>query len=347
MDRTAVDEALKLHPNAMSAQAWQTLTQQLDRLARQLPSCAPPSECGLAPGATSPFGLTPPGSVNPLGLPRIVIAARESDGGIVRLKGYFEGTALSSAGIYEGSRLLKGFNVNGVPGRQKIEFDLRLENPSAATVLRIADADGRTAESPVIDPRLRLPPMPPDSEISAGTTPEIASANSSETAQKSSADAGVVEIPSHGPLMPSPSKRHTLVSKLGGVGIKLFSVMRTGNLPPTCEIVGQITGRGITRAGIYLDGRLLEPIPIIDSANYTSFDQRVVAQGGSLTIRAYSVGNQYVEQSVDLVNSEDASEPSSSNSGAGNLPFGESFPLSSYRNRSNAARPLWLWPGAS
>src|SRR5579885_291576 len=123
------------------------------------PACPPTSvlrpafRMGPPPSAASSTGLPPPGTVNPPGLPRIVIASRESDGGIVRLKGYFEGTALSSAGIYEGSRLLKGFSVNCVPCHQKVEFDLRLENASAATVLRIADADGRTAESPVIDPR--------------------------------------------------------------------------------------------------------------------------------------------------------------------------------------------------
>jgi hypothetical protein len=340
-DRTAVDQALKLHPNAIPAQEWNTLKQRLDRLVREIPPCGTHSECGSAPDSESPPGLAPPGSIRPPAPPRIVMASRESDGGIVWLKGYFEGTALRSAGIYEGSRQLKSFKVNDVPGRQKVEFDLRLEDPSAATVLRITDANDRTAESPIIDPRLQPLPMPPTSEISAGVAPSTAFSDGSETPPKSGDDAGVAEIPSHGPFMPSPSKRHTMVSKLGGVGIELFSVTRTRILPPTYEIVGQITGRGITRAGIYLDGRLIQPIPIIDSANYTSFDQRVVVQGGSMTIRAYSVGNQFVEQSVDLFNAEDASEPSSPYNGAENFPFGGRSPLSLDRNRFSSTPPLW------
>jgi hypothetical protein len=108
--------------------------------------------------------------------------------------------------------------------------------------------------------------------------------------------------------MPSPSKRHALTSRLGEVRIDILGVTRTRNLPPTYEIFGQITGRGVTRAGIYLDGKLFQRIPTTGSANYTSFDQQIVARGGSTTIRAYSLGNQFVEQSVDLLDAGDTAE---------------------------------------
>jgi hypothetical protein len=198
--------------------------------------------------------------------------------------------------------------MSRVPGRQRVEFDLRLENPSATTFLRVVDSDDRIAEAPAIDPSLSSPPLPPASEISAGGAPSAALPEEDEAPRSSDGGVEVVEIPSHGPLMPSPSKRHTLGIKLGDVQINLLGVTRIHNLPSTYEIIGQINGRGITRAGIYLDGRLLQPIPITYNANYTSFDQRIVAQSGLTTIRAYSVGNQFVEQSVDLFDAEDTSE---------------------------------------
>jgi hypothetical protein len=306
-DGTAVDQALKLHPNAIAVEEWSALRQQLDQLAREVPPCG--AHCGPPSGAVRESGSASPISVSGAAdAPRMVIASRESGDGIVRLKGYFEGSALKSAGIYEGSRRLKAFRVDGVPGRQRVEFDLRLENPSAATVVRVTDGDGRIAEAAAIDSSLQTPPLPAASEISAGTASSTAFPDEGETPRKSGDEAEVAEIPSHGPLMPSPSKRHTLGSKLGGVTINILGVTRTGNLPPTYEIAGQISGRGITRAGIYLDGRLLQPIPIINSANSTSFDQRIVAQSGSTTIRAYGVGSQFIEQPVDLFDAEDGSE---------------------------------------
>ena len=316
-DRKAVDQALKQHPNAITVNEWDALRQQVDRLAGAIPGCREPSDCGPPPATASGSGSAPSTGIGSArDSPRIVIASREPGEGIVRLKGYFEGTALKSAGIYEGARRLRAFKVNGVSGRQRVEFDLRLENPSAATVLRVTDADDRIAEAAAIDPSLQPPPLPPAPEISADAAASTASTDEGEALRKWGDDAGTAEIPSHGPLMPSPSKRHMLGSNLGNVRINILGVTQSGNLPPTYEVVGQIAGRGITRAGIYLDGRLLQPIPITDSANYTSFDQRVVAQSGSMTIRAYSVGSQFVEQSVDLFDAEDASELPDAGDGA-------------------------------
>jgi hypothetical protein len=304
-DRTAIDQALKLHPNAIAVQEWNALKEQAAKLAHEIPPCGPHSDCGPPLAAARGPRLVSATSISgEADSPRIVITSREPGDGMVRLKGYFEGTALKSAGIYERSTRLRAFEVSAVPGRQKVEFDLRLGNPSAATVIRVTDADDRVAEAPAIDPSLQPPPLPA-AEISADAAPLTSPDEGGSP--KLPEDTGTAEIPSHGPLMPSPSKRHTLGSKLGDVRINILGVTRTRNLPPTYEIVGQITGRGITRAGIYLEGRLLQPIPIIPSANSTSFNQRIVAQSGSTTIRAYSIGGQFIEQPVDLVDAEDAS----------------------------------------
>ena len=306
-DRTAIDQALKLHPNAIAVQEWNALKEQVAKLASEIPPCGAHSDCGpplAAARARGPGSASATSMSGEAGPPRIVITSREPGDGMVRLKGYFEGTALSSAGIYEGSRRLRAFEVSPVPGRQKVEFDLRLGNPSAATVIRVTDADDRVAEAPAIDPSLQPPPLPA-AEISTDAAPLTSPDEGGSP--KLREDAGTAEIPSHGPLMPSPSKRHTLGSRLGDVRINILGVTRTGNLPPTYEIVGQITGRGITRAGIYLEGRLLQPIPIIPSANSTSFNQRIVAQSGSTTIRAYTIGDQFIEQPVDMFDAEDPS----------------------------------------
>jgi hypothetical protein len=304
-DGAAVDRALKIHPNAISAEGWKALTRQVDTLAREIPPCG--LHCGAAADEVrGPNVASIVTTSDATESPRIVIASREYGGGILHLKGYFEGITLKSAGIYEGAKRLKAFRVDGVPGLQRVEFDLHLENPSPTTVLRVEDVDNRTGEAAIIDPSLEAPAA---SEISEGTTPSAAFSEEGAALPKLGEEPEIAEIPSHGPLLPSPSKRHTLVSKLGDVRIDILSVLQTSNLPPTYEIVGQISGRGITRAGIYLNGRLLQPIPIIDSASYTSFDQHIVAGRGATTIRAYSIGNQFIEQPVDLLDADDTSEP--------------------------------------
>ena len=310
-DRGVIDQALKQHPNAIPAEEWAGLRQQIDQLARQIPACGAHSDCG-PPAA---IGGVPPavpdrsesvstGSVSRTsGSPRIVIASRDSNSGIVRLKGYFDGDALKSAGIYEGSRLLKDFKVNGVPGRQRVEFDLKLENPSPATVIRVTDSDDNVAEATAIDPGSPSPLLPSAAPYSSLAS-SAAFPDDREMRRRVGDDARIAEIPSHGPLTASPSKRHTLAGRLGDARIDIVGVTRTSNLPAAYEIVGQISGRGITRAGIYLDGRLVQPIPIADSANITGFDRRFVAESGSVTVRAYSVGDEFIEQPVNLNDAE-------------------------------------------
>ncbi len=302
-DGNGIDQTLQQHPDAVTAEQWRSLKQQAGQLAREMPPCN--ADC-LAPVPASPAGAGLAKGTTPNGdAPRIVIASRESGGSTVRLKGYFEGRRLKSAGLYQGSEELKAFKVAGVTGRQRVEFDLRLEDPSPATNLRVSDLDDRTAEIPVLDSSATAPAA---AEMSAASPPPVPFNDSGGPAKETSGNASTVEIPSHGPLLPSPSKRHTLGSNLGEVRINVLRVIRVGNLPPTYDLTGQIEGRGITRAGIYLNGRPLRRIPVLHGSNHTSFHQRVAVQAGSMTIRAYSVGNQFVEQSVDLFSAEDAAE---------------------------------------
>jgi len=111
--------------------------------------------------------------------------------------------------------------------------------------------------------------------------------------------ANTAEIPSHGTPRRSPSKRHTMSSHLGNVQVNITVANQTQLMPPTYELAGQIRGRGITRAGIYVGGRLAKPITVETNTDATSFDVQFVAQGdGDVTVRAYGVGNQFVESTV-------------------------------------------------
>jgi hypothetical protein len=302
-DRDAVDQALKVHPNPIALRDWTALRAQLDELAREIPSCG--TNCDAARDAKPNHNVPSRAGTSSTGdSPRIVVASRDSDNGIVRLKGYFEGSDLKSAGIYEGQDELKAFNVDGVPGRQKVEFDLRLRSPSSATVLRIADSNNRMTEAFLIAPG--GPTL--SSAMSSKNSDLAARPPASREAGPPSEGAAIAEIPSYRALTPSPSKRHILDGNLASAKIDILAMTRTRNLPPTYQIIGQIAGRGITRAGIYLDGRLLEPIPVIAGASYTTFDRQIIADGGSPTVRAYGVGNRFVEQPLDLINAPDASE---------------------------------------
>ncbi|HKV55791.1 MAG TPA: hypothetical protein VJN94_14245 [Candidatus Binataceae bacterium] len=330
-DQTSVDKLLKDHPGALRAQDWDGMRQQLATLAAQIPHVATartdvggigPPESGPAAtpsAATAPelpkpsaaSASTPAAAESAAGsndAPRIVIASRETDGGVTRLRGFFEGDALKSAGIYEGASELRSFKVDDVPGRQKVEFDLSLGEASAATRLRVTDAEGRSAEASAIDSSSAEPAtaMAPPIDTTAEAPSSGGALESGVEVDRGLGSAGaedsasVAEIPSHGPPVPSPSKRHSLGGKLGNVRIEIAGVTRTQNLPPAYEIVGQIIGTGVTRAGIFVNGRMTQQIPIADSADSTAFDQRLMAEGGAVTVRAYGVGDQFTETQVDL-----------------------------------------------
>jgi hypothetical protein len=324
-DRDAIKAQLRQHPDAEVAAQWNMIERRLDALASQIGNrtgnhepkssavgTSKPRDSGRALSASPPGSITTsathPETVAPstpvTDRPEIVIASRERVGETVRVRGYLEGSALKSACIYDESRCVRSFKVNDVVGRQKVQFDLSVVHPSPTTILRVVDADERIAEAPLADSA----GLPPSSTTAPENTPGTEPLDTAPVASAPSHDSATAEIPSRGPIRPSPSKRHTLGSNLGDVEINVSQVIQTVNLPRTYRITGQIVGRGITRAGIYLNGRLVQPIPIISSAKVTNFDEHVVASDGTPTIRAYTVGNQFTERSIDVSDAEDAAE---------------------------------------
>lgn len=256
--------------------------------------------------------------------PRVVIESRTPEGATVHVKGYLEGSGLKRGGIYAGSRELRDFKVGGVAGEVRLNFDIGVEDPKPNEVIRVYDAAGRIAEAQIADTDVASSSDTPAhsyaSPDAVGNAPEIPSLPPSAMVSKhapsvedgvevfrnstaSVGDEGIpntAEIPSHGTPRPSPSKRHTIGGNLGNVQIKVSAVNQLASMPPTFEIIGAIAGHGITRAGIYLDGRLARAITVESGDDATSFDEKFTANGGQATIRAYGVGNQFVESSVDL-----------------------------------------------
>jgi hypothetical protein len=317
-DRQTIDQALSHNPGTLKLEEWANLRAQLDKLVREMAACRTASDaiCEKATSSESK-GKSRTESLTDAGGPHIVIVSRESDGAGVRLKGYFEGIDLKSAGIYEGSKELRAFKVDGLAGRQRVEFDLRLEDPSAFSLLRVVDAAGKSAQAFVAENTSELAAASSDAAIPSGPA-TAASASDSDLGRPIAGLNDTAEIPSYGPLLPSPSKRHTLASRLGDARIDVLSLTRIATLPPTYEIVGRIHGRGITRAGIYLDGRLVETIPIVPGANDTTFDRQFRAEARRATIRAYSVGNQFIEEPLVLDEARDSAQP---------LPYADGVPL--------------------
>jgi hypothetical protein len=65
------------------------------------------------------------------------------------------------------------------------------------------------------------------------------------------------------------------------------------------QVVGQIIGHGVRRAGIYVDGRLVKRLPV-SRGNLSTFATTFMMSGGTATIRAFSSANQYVESSIAM-----------------------------------------------
>ncbi len=253
--------------------------------------------------------------------PNVVIESRSVEGSAIHVKGYLEGSGLKHGGIYAGSHELRDFKVGGVGGEVRLNFDIGVERPTSNEVIRVYDAEGRMAEAPIADATVALlSTEPADSPDTANNAPEIPAPPAAagipsrpapsiedgvegfrdSTASGSEGAPNTAEIPSHGTPRPSPSKRHTLGGQLGNVKINISAANQIAATPPTFQIIGQIVGHGITRAGIYVEGRLVRPITVEFDDAATNFDEKFTANGGQATIRAYGVGDQYVQSSVDL-----------------------------------------------
>ncbi len=311
---------------------------------------------GASSIASAPGSFAGSSSSSP---PQVVIESRNAEGGSIHLKGYLEVRGLRRGGIYTGSHEVRDFKVGAVAGEQRLNFDIGVENPPSNAVIRVYDVDGRMAEASIVGADALASsagamssagaPFPssasPDGVGAAGVAPEIPPLSSSAGGpstrapsvedgvevfrnktgdDNSSGSANLAEIPSHGAPRPSPSKRHTIGSHLANVQIVISSATQIAVSPRTFELTGQIIGHGVSRAGIYVDSRLVKPITVEFGEDATTFDVKFVSNGAEARVRAFGIADQFVESSIDLSTAVASADPSMSGGdtsmSAGGLP---------------------------
>lgn len=384
-DAASLDAALKAHNGALKADQWRSLEQQLAALEKSVPAApadtAPPTAAppaadvpasasaaasGAAPapapgdsGAIAPAASPPAASaVDSSAGPTIQIESRTVEGDVTHLKGHFEGSALSSAGIYEGAQRVKPIDVDHVSGRQKVQFELSLRDADIATNLRVIDQAGRTATASVFaDDSTALASKGTESGVevdrgagatSGSNTAEIPSYRASAppslgTGGLSESAPGMDEGLGAGSLgggLGGGGLGGGLSAPIGSIQINIQAVNAINPLSHVYQVIGQIIGHGATRAGIYVDGRLVKRLPVSRGANLSSFNTTFMLNGGTATIRVFSGGNQYVESSISMPAAAPAMPPIVV------APYGMN-PYSPYGMNPYAVGPLGIPYGAS
>ncbi len=332
-DAASVDSVLKAHQGAIKAAQWDSLKHQLAAIEKSVPP--EPRSAAVAGGIEPPAAAPPPvvpaaGAAAPSPTdagasgaaataasssagagPSIKIESRHTVGDVTRIKGYFEGTALKSAGIYEGDQNVKPIRVDHVIGQQKVDFELALRDADVMTNVRVFDQAGRMASASVFgEESTALASSGHESGVvvdrgagaTAGSnTAEIPSAREPAsgglTGSLPDADEGLGE---GGSSLGGGLGAGGLSSPVGNVQINIESINPVNALSHTYRIAGQIIGRGVHSAAIYVDGRPVKRIPVSRGAAVSNFHTTFMMNGASATIRAFGAGNQYVESSIEI-----------------------------------------------
>jgi len=322
-DAASLDAAVKQHRETIKAATkdrFDALERQLAAIEKDVPAAPagapPPSDVPAASGEPSSASAAAPGATARAvdsGGPTIKIESRSVAGDVTQLKGYFEGSALRSAGIYEGTQNVNPLKVDHVTGRQKVDFQLSLRDADIATSLRVIDETGRMATVSV---------LAADSTTTSSTGTE--SGVEVDRGAGSTSDSSTAEIPSASAPPPEDLGSGSLEESVpraddglggagmsgglvgGGIGapmsniqINIQAVNPVNPLSHLYQVVGQIIGHGVRRAGIYVDGRLVKRLPI-SRGNLSTFATTFMMSGGTATIRAFSSANQYVESSIAM-----------------------------------------------
>lgn len=304
-DRDKIEAAAKIAGGQYPEQ-WTIIREKIAALERQVPA----SKGSIAPSGApaSLASVAPPAAEKLPDAPKIEIASRVFKEGTVRVKGYLEGTELKSAGIFDGDTKSKDIDVADVPGEQRIDFDFSIDQPTPTQSIRVTDSYGREAQALIEPDEAGVGPMKGREElieVDPGATASPGEAGPLAESPLASAGPGTgtntAEIPRPGDeLSPSPNHINGGAS-LGALANVQINVIDTEQLPSgMVEVVGQIAGPGVRRAGVYVNGRLVKPIEI-SSTGYSPFDVIFpLLAGGAATIRAYGNGNDFVEASVDM-----------------------------------------------
>jgi hypothetical protein len=307
-DRDRIEAAAKIAGGQYPAE-WSDINQKIAALEKQVPAAKGPVASSEVP--ESHASVAPPAGEALPSAPKIEIESRVFQGGKVRVKGYLEGTDLKSAGIFDGDTKSKDIDVAGTPGEQRVNFDFSIEQPTPTQLIRVADVYGREAQALLTPDPAAVGPMKGSEEmieVDPGATGS--SGEAGPLADSPIASAGpsrgnnTAEIPAPGDEL-SPSRRHieanSSLGPLTNVQINIIDAEELMSAPGTVEVVGQIAGPGVRRAGVYVNGQLVKPIAV-SAGGYSAFDLTFPMPAGSdARIRAYGNGNDFVEASIDTV----------------------------------------------
>lgn len=305
-DRAAIDAALSAHPGALKSRSdWNSLKHEIDALSAGVHP-APPS---AAPAPAPRLGSS--GGEPTEGAPQVRITSYSARGDVAHVKGWLEGTNLKSAGLYDHGQRVGTLNIGKGRGEERFNFDLELHGVTPSTAIRVYDGAGRMAEARV------APPGASDMTGAGLEVGESAPVSGGESAAPrsgaSSGESNVVEIPSHGSPRRGGLAEH---SSLDNVVINILAVEPLGQAERSYEVIGQITGRSVRRAGIYVDGRLAARIALHAGLAAQGFDVTFRMLGREAAVRAYGTGGQYVESQFDV----------NANAGVAGLPAGTLMP---------------------
>ncbi|MGD0120079.1 MAG: hypothetical protein ABSD30_18580, partial [Candidatus Binatus sp.] len=302
-DRDKIDAAAKIAAGDCPAE-WISVRQKIGALEKEVPitkGSGTIARSDAPSGPDSHASVAPPTGESMPAAPKVEIESRVFQSGSARVKGFLEGTDLKSAGIFDGDTKTRDINVAGVPGEQRINFDLSVDQPSSSQTIRVTDVYGREAQALVEPDPAGVGAMKGSEEmieVDPGATASpgeaapvadnpIASAGPEE-------DNNTAEIPREDDAL-SPSRRHidanTSLGPLTNVQINVIDAEEVMSAPGNVEVVGQIAGPGVRRAGVYVNGRLVKLIAV-SPGGYSAFDVTFPMPAGSdARIRAYGNGN--------------------------------------------------------
>lgn len=328
-DRDRIEAAAKVAGGGYPEE-WTSIREKIAALEKAVPA-AKGSTASAMHALIPAVSVAPPAGEKLPAAPTVSIGSRVFKGDAVRVRGYLEGTDLKSAGIFDADQKSKDIEVASTPGEQRINFDFTIQQPSQTQSIRVADAYGREASAMIAPDPAGVGAMKGDEELievepSAGSSSGMASAEPDDRLASAGPAGGnnTAEIPRSTDAL-SPSRRHIDESRnlepLTNVQINVLDAEELMSAPGMVQVVGQIAGPGVLRAGVYVNGKLAKPIPV-SAGGYSSFDVTFpMPPGSDARIRAYGNGNSFVEASIDTVSG-----------GAG---------ITEYRNP-----PMYTYPGS-